>query len=145
MFVLGYRHDELDEKVRTRGEKVVREAAIPSGAELREPNAEQYRAHLLAFHHRWWCTAACSTVCRESPLACSTEQNLGPIPMTEVSPTLALPTASPELAERLWAGLAAVDALLRRQELDEFVHLPAQEAPALLQMPQQAVARIRIA
>jgi heptaprenyl diphosphate synthase len=113
VFVLGYRHDELDEKVRTRGEKVVREAAIPSGAELREPNAEQYRAHLLAFHHRWWCTAACSTVCRESPLACSTEQNLGPIPMTEASPTLALPTASPELAERLWGGLAAVDALLR--------------------------------
>ena len=33
--------------------------------------------------------------------------------MTEASPTLALPTASPELAARLWGGLVAVDALLR--------------------------------
>lgn len=33
--------------------------------------------------------------------------------MTPASPTLALPTASPELAERLQAGLAAVDVLLR--------------------------------
>ncbi|HYO18282.1 MAG TPA: polyprenyl synthetase family protein [Dermatophilaceae bacterium] len=32
--------------------------------------------------------------------------------MTETSPALALPTASPELAERLLAGLASVDALL---------------------------------
>jgi len=34
--------------------------------------------------------------------------------MTQGSPTPALPTASAELAERLWVGLAAVDALLRR-------------------------------
>ena len=33
--------------------------------------------------------------------------------MTEASPALALPTTSPELAERLMAGLAAVDGLLR--------------------------------
>lgn len=33
--------------------------------------------------------------------------------MTEASPALALPTASPELAERLLGGLAAVDDLLR--------------------------------
>ena len=33
--------------------------------------------------------------------------------MTEVFPTLALPTTSPELAERLLGGLAAVDDLLR--------------------------------
>ena len=33
--------------------------------------------------------------------------------MIPASPTLALPTASPELAERLWGGLASVDALLR--------------------------------
>ena len=32
-----------------------------------------------------------------------------------------------------------VDPLLRRQELDELVHLPAEEAPALLQVTQQAV------
>jgi len=34
--------------------------------------------------------------------------------MTEAAPTLGLPTASPELVGRLWDGLAAVDALLRR-------------------------------
>ena len=33
--------------------------------------------------------------------------------MTPASPTLALPSASPELAARLQAGLAAVDELLR--------------------------------
>jgi geranylgeranyl pyrophosphate synthase len=33
--------------------------------------------------------------------------------VTEAAPALSLPTASPELAERLLAGLAAVDALLR--------------------------------
>lgn len=33
--------------------------------------------------------------------------------MTEATPALALPTASPELAERLLAGLASVDELLR--------------------------------
>jgi heptaprenyl diphosphate synthase len=33
--------------------------------------------------------------------------------MTEASPALGLPAASQELAERLWAGLAAVDARLR--------------------------------
>ena len=33
--------------------------------------------------------------------------------MTQTSPALALPTASPELAERLLAGLASVDELLR--------------------------------
>jgi heptaprenyl diphosphate synthase len=33
--------------------------------------------------------------------------------MTEASPTLGLPAASAELADRLWAGLAAVDARLR--------------------------------
>jgi heptaprenyl diphosphate synthase len=33
--------------------------------------------------------------------------------VTEVSPSLALPTASPELAERLLAGLESVDGLLR--------------------------------
>lgn len=34
--------------------------------------------------------------------------------MTEAPPTLGLPTASPELAERLLSGLAEVDGLLRR-------------------------------
>jgi len=33
--------------------------------------------------------------------------------MTQGSPNLALPIVSPELAERLWGGLTAVDALLR--------------------------------
>jgi len=33
--------------------------------------------------------------------------------MTKASPTLALPAASPALAERLWSGLSAVDGLLR--------------------------------
>jgi len=33
--------------------------------------------------------------------------------MTSAAPNLGLPAASPELVERLWAGLAAVDALLR--------------------------------
>jgi heptaprenyl diphosphate synthase len=113
VFVTRYRHDVLDEQMLTCGEQGWRKVCQAFGAELREFNGEEDHVQPLAFDPP--VVAICRLV---NPLkgvssGLLSEQNPGRIPMTELSPTLALPIASPELAERLGGGLAAVDALLR--------------------------------